>query len=51
MHEIKLDFNFVYRDLTKVYNKFLAVDHLNFAVKPGECFGLLGVNGAGLLQK
>eukprot|EP00055_Hartaetosiga_balthica_P016967 m.110165 g.110165 ORF g.110165 m.110165 type:complete len:1869 (+) comp9218_c2_seq1:80-5686(+) len=28
-------------------NKFTAVDHLSFAVDCGECFGLLGVNGAG----
>ena len=27
--------------------KFLAVDRLTFGVKHGECFGLLGVNGAG----
>jgi ABC-type uncharacterized transport system ATPase subunit len=37
----------IFRDLTKVYEKLVAVDCLNFAVKPGECFGLLGVNGAG----
>ena len=30
-----------------VGKKFLAVDHLTFGVKHGECFGLLGVNGAG----
>ena len=27
--------------------KFTAVDGLTFGVKQGECFGLLGVNGAG----
>ena len=27
--------------------KFTAVNHLSFGVKNGECFGLLGVNGAG----
>lgn len=35
------------RDLTKKYATFVAVDHLNLAVRPGEVFGLLGPNGAG----
>ncbi|XP_075300324.1 phospholipid-transporting ATPase ABCA7 isoform X3 [Opisthocomus hoazin] len=37
------------KDLTKVYRrgKAPAVDRLCLAVPPGECFGLLGVNGAG----
>ncbi|KAM6041610.1 phospholipid-transporting ATPase ABCA7 [Chlamydotis macqueenii] len=37
------------KDLTKVYRrrKVPAVDRLCVAVPPGECFGLLGVNGAG----
>jgi len=35
------------RDLTKYYDKFLAVDRLCLGVQQGECFGLLGVNGAG----
>jgi len=35
------------RDLTKYYGDFLAVDHINFNVKPGEIFGFLGPNGAG----
>ncbi|MFN3535681.1 MAG: ABC transporter ATP-binding protein [Desulfatiglandales bacterium] len=34
-------------DLTKVYGKETAVDHLNFAVREGEIFGFLGPNGAG----
>ena len=34
-------------DLTKVFGRFTAVDHLNFDVKMGELFGLLGPNGAG----
>lgn len=33
--------------LTKYYDKFLAVDHINFTVKQGEIFGFLGPNGAG----
>lgn len=37
----------VCKDLTKYYRKFLAVSRLSFAVRKGECFGLLGVNGAG----
>lgn len=37
----------IFRDLTKYYGKFLAVDHLCIGVQAGECFGLLGVNGAG----
>ena len=28
-------------------NEFIAVDNLTFGVPQGECFGLLGVNGAG----
>ena len=30
-----------------VSKKIVAVDNLSFCVKNGECFGLLGVNGAG----
>ena len=29
------------------FKPFTAVSNVNFVVKPGECFGLLGVNGAG----
>ena len=35
------------QDLTKQYDKFLAVDHLNLTIETGEFFGLLGPNGAG----
>ena len=38
------------KDLYKkfgIFKKFTAVNGLNFGVKHGECFGLLGVNGAG----
>ena len=31
--------------ITKYYDDFKAVDNLSFTVKPGEIFGLLGVNG------
>ncbi len=35
------------QNLTKYYDKCLAVDHINFAVEQGEIFGFLGPNGAG----
>jgi ABC-2 type transport system ATP-binding protein len=35
------------RDLVKRFDDFTAVDHLTFAVRPGEIFGFLGPNGAG----
>jgi pyoluteorin transport system ATP-binding protein len=35
------------RDLTRRFGKFVAVDHVSFAVSRGEIFGLLGPNGAG----
>jgi ABC-2 type transport system ATP-binding protein len=35
------------RDLTKVYERQVAVDRLTFQVKEGEIFGFLGPNGAG----
>ena len=41
---------FLVSDLRKEFGlrkKFVAVDNLTFGVKQGECFGFLGVNGAG----
>lgn len=35
------------KGLVKIYDKFRAVDDLNFNIKKGEIFGLLGSNGAG----
>ncbi|EZQ10889.1 ABC transporter ATP-binding protein [Candidatus Acidianus copahuensis] len=35
------------KNLTKKYNDFVAVDHINFQIEKGEIFGLLGPNGAG----
>lgn len=35
------------KDLTKVYQQQVAVDHLSFEVWEGEIFGFLGPNGAG----
>jgi lipooligosaccharide transport system ATP-binding protein len=34
-------------NLTKKYNNFTAVDHIEFEVYKGECVGFLGPNGAG----
>ena len=34
-------------DLTKRFDGFTAVDHINFTVQRGEIFGFLGPNGAG----
>lgn len=38
---------FMVYELSKYYGKLMAVREISFRVKPGECFGLLGVNGAG----
>jgi ABC-2 type transport system ATP-binding protein len=35
------------KNLTKKYDKLLAVDHINFEAKKGQIFGFLGPNGAG----
>ncbi|MDD3647034.1 MAG: ATP-binding cassette domain-containing protein [Candidatus Dojkabacteria bacterium] len=35
------------KNLSKKFDKFLAVDSINFDAKEGEIFGLLGPNGAG----
>ena len=35
------------RKLVRDFGSFRAVDHVNFQVKQGEIFGLLGANGAG----
>ena len=34
-------------DLTKVYDKKMALDHLNIEIKQGEVYGFIGRNGAG----
>jgi len=34
-------------NLTKKFNDFVAVDHIDFEVYRGECVGFLGPNGAG----
>ncbi len=35
------------KDLTKYYGNLRAVDHIDFKITKGECFGFLGPNGAG----
>ena len=37
----------VLQGLSKCYGRLLAVDDLTVGIGQGECFGLLGVNGAG----
>jgi len=39
--------NLLIKDMTKFYGKQLAVNQISVGVEKGECFGLLGVNGAG----
>lgn len=34
-------------NLSKYYSDFTAVDHINFEIQEGQCFGFLGPNGAG----
>ena len=35
------------KNLTKSYDKLVAVDDLSFEVREGELFAFLGINGAG----
>src|SRR5665811_107348 len=35
------------KGLTKKFDEFMAVDHIEFKVYKGECVGFLGPNGAG----
>ncbi|MBS7656003.1 ATP-binding cassette domain-containing protein [Candidatus Bathyarchaeota archaeon] len=42
-----MDSLIIAKNLTKRFNGFTAVDHINFEVKGGEIFGFLGPNGAG----
>lgn len=44
---IKQNYTLVIKDLTKYYKNFLAVNGLCLGIRKFECFGLLGVNGAG----
>lgn len=45
--ETNEDSLFLVYELSKYYGKLMAVQEINFRVKQRECFGLLGVNGAG----
>ncbi|XP_032310895.1 phospholipid-transporting ATPase ABCA3 isoform X2 [Drosophila ananassae] len=47
MKESTQDYPLIVSNLRKSYNQVLAVNGLSFATNRGECFGLLGVNGAG----
>ena len=40
-------YNLVLVNLSKSYPTKQAVKQLSVAIKPGECFGLLGANGTG----
>ncbi|XP_065093714.1 phospholipid-transporting ATPase ABCA3-like [Ochlerotatus camptorhynchus] len=40
-------YNLVLKDLSKYYRKFRAVNKLSVGIRHSECFGLLGINGAG----
>ncbi|XP_066151152.1 phospholipid-transporting ATPase ABCA3-like [Euwallacea fornicatus] len=40
-------YNIVVKDLTKYYKRHLVVNGLCLGIKNAECFGLLGINGAG----
>ncbi|XP_052824141.1 phospholipid-transporting ATPase ABCA3 [Octopus bimaculoides] len=37
----------VVKDVSKLYGSFMAVNHISVGIPAGECFGLLGINGAG----
>ena len=45
--QAETEFMIEVRDLTKVFGRFTAVDHVTFRVGRGEIFGFLGPNGAG----
>nr|CAD7434633.1 unnamed protein product [Timema monikensis] len=44
---LRMNYKLLLIDVSKFYGNFQAVDQLCVGVKRGECFGLLGVNGAG----
>lgn len=41
------NYNLVMKNVSRYYDDFLAVNQLCVGIKHSECFGLLGVNGAG----
>lgn len=40
-------YSLVAKNLSRYYKKFRAVNNLSIGIKHSECFGLLGINGAG----
>lgn len=42
-----LNYNLVMKNMSRYYKEFLAVNQLCVGIKHSECFGLLGINGAG----
>lgn len=47
IRRLKMTYTILAEELTKEFNGFLAVNHINFKIKEGEIFGFLGPNGAG----
>lgn len=45
--EVDTDTIYLVYELSKSYGPLAAVKEISFSVKKSECFGLLGVNGAG----
>ncbi|CAL1288325.1 unnamed protein product [Larinioides sclopetarius] len=45
--DLFLSNHLVIKEVTKQYGTFTAVNKVSFGVRKGECFGLLGLNGAG----
>src|SRR5690606_5425072 len=43
----RLFMSVIVKDLTKIFGKQKAVDHISFTAKKGEILGFLGPNGAG----
>ena len=41
------NYNLIMKNMSRYYKDFLAVNQLCIGIKHSECFGLLGVNGAG----
>ncbi len=46
-NDLKKQEIFIVDNLKKNYGNFMAVKGISFGMKSSECFGLLGVNGAG----
>ncbi|XP_075151288.1 engulfment ABC Transporter in the ovary isoform X2 [Haematobia irritans] len=44
---VQSEYPLVVQNVTKTYDRKVAVSDLNFVVRKQECFGFLGVNGAG----